>query len=372
MTRTLLLFIIGFLFAGSLVKAQPGQKVNTDLLPKVTVPESQLIKINSSITGKKYDIFINIPRHYNDTSKTFPVVYLVDGQWDFPLIHCYYGQLNYDGFLPDIIIVGITWGGENPNYDSLRASDLTPAHNSEIPQSGNAAKFLECIKKEIIPMVESNYRTEKNNRTLMGSSFGGLFTLYALFTETNLFNKYVLTSPAIGWDNGSINKDEENYASKNSKMPVKLFMAIGEYEDVLNFNNFAGKIRNRKYEGLELQTKVVEGMGHSAAKADGFSRGLKAVFAKPELTLAPEILAQYAGDYQMEYGYKITLTVNKNQLKIINTDGSMMTLYAETEKDFYKKGFYSAFHFQKNNSGKVTSCLLDEFAMKLYLKKSEK
>ncbi len=53
----------------------------------------------------------------------------------------------------------------------------------------------------------------------MGSSLGGLFTLYALFQETSLFNRYVLTSPAIGWDDGVIESYIKNYTPNKSSLP---------------------------------------------------------------------------------------------------------------------------------------------------------
>ena len=58
----------------------------------------------------------------------------------------YYGQ-KYDGFLPDLIIVGITWTGE---YDANRARDFTPTHIESFPISGNASKFLSVVKNELL------------------------------------------------------------------------------------------------------------------------------------------------------------------------------------------------------------------------------
>ena len=178
----------------------------------VEIPNSHLERITSSIVGQEYDLYINLPGNYRDTSKTFPVIYLLDAQWDFSLVTSIYGQQYYDGFIPAAIIVGITWGGKNPNHDSLRARDLTPTNNKQIPQSGNAKNFLASIKSEIIPFIETRYRTT-HDRTLMGSSFGGLFTLYALFHETRVFNRYVLTSPALGWDGEEIYSDEKRYSN---------------------------------------------------------------------------------------------------------------------------------------------------------------
>ena len=85
---------------------------------------------------------ISLPAGYDKSNKKYPVVYLMDSQWDFPLLTALYGQQYYDGFIPEVIIVGITWGGEHPNPDSLRARDYTPTNVKQLPQSGGADKFL--------------------------------------------------------------------------------------------------------------------------------------------------------------------------------------------------------------------------------------
>jgi len=168
--------------------------------PRVEIPNTQLLKIASAIVGQEYDLYIHLPRNYGSKNQKYPVLYLLDAQWDFPLVTTIFGQQFCDGFLPGLVIVGITWGGKNPNHDSLRARDLTPNNAAPLLQSGGAPKFLAFSKQELIPFIESQYRVT-DDRTLMGSSFGGLFTLSALLNETELFQRYVLTSPALGWDN---------------------------------------------------------------------------------------------------------------------------------------------------------------------------
>jgi predicted alpha/beta superfamily hydrolase len=241
------------------------------------------------------------------------VLYLLDAQWDFPLVTAIFGQQFYDGFLPGIVIVGITWGGKNPNHDSLRARDLTPTNVVTLRQSGGAPKFLAFVKKELIPFVESQYRVT-DDRTLMGSSFGGLFTLYALFTETELFQRYVLTSPALGWNNEVIYTYEKDCAEKHSQLPVRLFMAVGELEGVSGFQKFAEHLKARDYQGLSLQTRVLENTGHSGTKAEGYTRGLQAVFARPSLKLAVDILAQYVGAYQLNPETTIMISAESDHL----------------------------------------------------------
>ena len=162
----------------------------------------------------------------------------MDSQWDFPLLTALYGQQYYDGFIPEVIIVGITWGGDHPNPDSLRARDYTPTNEKSLPQSGGADKFLSVIKNEIFPLIEKNYRVDTTDKTLIGCSLGGLFTMYTLFTHSDMFNRYVAASPAFMWDNNVLYKYEEQYHNNNSNPTAKLFMCVGGVEiSVPGFEN---------------------------------------------------------------------------------------------------------------------------------------
>ncbi|MGZ4019590.1 MAG: alpha/beta hydrolase, partial [Flavisolibacter sp.] len=169
---------------------------------EVTIPGTATKEIVSSmVKGQQYVLHIMLPGGYATSTKIYPVVYLMDSQWDFPLVTALYGEQYYDGFIPQMIIVGVTWGGKNPNPDSLRARDYTPTNVKGTPQSGGADKFLAFMQKELFPFIEANYRADKNDRTLVGCSLGGLFTMYTLFTHADMFTRYVATSPAFMWDN---------------------------------------------------------------------------------------------------------------------------------------------------------------------------
>src|SRR5262245_40725805 len=168
--------------------------------PPVTIPGSEVRKITSSIVpGQEYELHILLPGGYKTGQKKYPVAYVMDSQWDFPLVKAIYGQQYYDGFIPELIVVGVTWSGVNPNPDSLRARDYTPTTEARLKQSGGADKFLSFMKDELFPFIDANYKSDGKNRTLMGCSLGGLITMYALFTHTDMFTGYVAASPAYGW-----------------------------------------------------------------------------------------------------------------------------------------------------------------------------
>ncbi len=364
--KNMIFLLISFLFIGNIF----AQENNNSSLPGVAIAGTQLRHIHSNINNEDYDLYINLPGDYYKSDRTFPVVYLIDAQWDFPLVSAIYGEQYYDGFLPSSVVVGITWSGENPNYDSLRARDFTPTTMNQTSKFGNAPNFLKSIKDEIIPFIAKNYRVS-SNRTLMGSSYGGLFTLYTLFNETKVFNQYVLTSPAITFDDGVISKIEKEYAEKNSKLPVKVYIAFGGYEDVEAFQNFIDKLKGMNFEGMEFQSNVIEGMGHSGAKAEGYSRGLQFAFSRPSLTLSDDVLKQYTGTYQFDLNNKIKIVIDKGHLVFMAPGNIKISLSAESDKDFYTKGSFNNAHFKKDVSGKVTGFEFVQYGGKRFIPKVE-
>jgi hypothetical protein len=235
--------------------------------------------LKSSKTGRNYDIYVRLPEGYvQSQKKTYPVLYVLDGQWDFKLLDSIYGGLHYDEFVPKMIIVGVTYSGDSPDYEALRAKDYTPAPVAGFLGSGDGPKFLAFFKEELIPFVEAEYRADAQ-RTLMGSSFGGLFALYAMFTETELFRGYVAASPAVSYASGIAFKQEAEYASTHQDLPVRLFVSVGELEGLADpVERFVQTVSERGYEGLAMKALVIEGERHSGNKPEAFNRGLRFIF----------------------------------------------------------------------------------------------
>jgi predicted alpha/beta superfamily hydrolase len=359
-TLNMLTRIIAGIFVLVALAGQTPAVSQTTPRPKVEIASTELLTLNSKVVNQEYKLLVHLPGSYTkNTDKSYPVVYVLDGQYDLPFITGVYGGQYYDGFVPEFIIVGITWGGKDPDAGSLRARDFSPTHNDMIPQSGNGPKFFEFIKTELIPFIKTTYRVT-DDRTLVGSSFGGLFTLYALFNDPSLFHRYVLTSPALGWDNFSIRKWEDKYTATGSSTPVKLFMSIGELEGGhAEFDQFVDRLRTKKVKNLEFETMVLKNTGHAGTKPEGFGRGLQYVFERPSLKLSPAILSKLGGTYQLENDTVRFATENgKLQAQFGN---ERITLDAATEKDFYIKGTFLNVHFQVDNANKVTGFQLEQF-----------
>lgn len=165
------------------------------------IPWTEQHQFTSAFTSRQYLIQVGLPRNYHPDQHRYPVIYQLDGHADFAKTLMISRALEYDHAIPPSIVVGITYGGNNPNYSDLRARDLTPFQIGALPGSGQANRFLNTIRSEIIPLVERNYAVDTSERILMGSSLGGLFTGYTLLYSPELFSGYVISSPSFSISN---------------------------------------------------------------------------------------------------------------------------------------------------------------------------
>lgn len=239
--------------------------------------------LHSAATGRDYALYVYLPsRRDPDPARRYPVLYLLDAQWDFKLLTSIQGGLLYDRYVPDVIIVGITNPGANARHDSLRAVDYTPRAEPRNPGSGGGARFLQFLRTELIPFVEAEYPADPARRGLMGSSLGGLFTLYALFTEPSLFSRYAAASPAVTYAGRGAFADEAAYAASHADLNARLFIAVGAEEPLAGpVQEMARAIRARNYPGLRMESRVIEGERHSGNKPEAFNRAVRFLFSEP-------------------------------------------------------------------------------------------
>ena len=124
---------------------------------------------------------------------------------------------------------------------------------------------------------------------------------------------------------------------------------------------FVAQLKTRNSKGLELETKVLEGIGHSGSKAEGYTRGLQAVFARPSLTLAQGILDQYLGTYQVAPQFTVEIAKDSGNLLMLAPGDMKIPLFAESDVNFFVKGMYLFIRFKKNEAGKVTGFEAEQF-----------
>ena len=256
--------------------------VSAESTRKFTLDNTQLVQINSAQTGQTHELIIALPSSYHSSpERRYPVLYALDGYWDIPMLTATYGNLIYDNLVPEFIIVGFSYPGA-VDYGKERRRDFTPTKGAYAEGSaGGAAKFLQFIKETVAPKIEAEYRGDKNQRALTGTSLGGLFTLYAMYEDPEFFDRYLAISPAAIWDNGYLARRDADYAKKNQTLKARAFISYGtdEYKPFADaIIEYQKIIKKRSYKDLALMNYRMEGLRHTGVKGDGFAQGLMFVW----------------------------------------------------------------------------------------------
>lgn len=162
-------------------------------------------EIQSVELAEKRILNIYLPEGYEkDGASKYPVIYLLDGSADEDFIHVV-GLVQFNNFswidrVPKSIVVGIA------NVDRRRDFTFPTTVEEEkkkFPSTGHSNKFIAFIEKELQPFIEKKYRTN-SSKMIIGQSLGGLLATEILFKKPMLFDKYIIISPSLWWDNGSL------------------------------------------------------------------------------------------------------------------------------------------------------------------------
>ncbi len=186
-------------------------------------------EIESHELSEKRILNIYLPEGYNfaDTIK-YPVVYLLDGSADEDFIHIV-GLYQFNNFpwinrVPKSIIVGIA------TVDRKRDFTFPTAITEDLkkyPTSGKSEKFIKFIEKELQPYMEKKYKTNAE-KTIIGQSLGGLLATEILFKNPTLFNKYIIISPSLWWNNGSLLNIRSELLQKIFRDKIDIYIGVGK------------------------------------------------------------------------------------------------------------------------------------------------
>lgn len=108
-----------------------------------------------------------------------------------------------------------------PNPEQLldfprRNLDLTPPSGEKMDGFGEADTFLDFIEHSVRPAIKARFpKISTSREALYGHSFGGLFTLHALFCRPKLFDCYIASSPSVWWNEKCILGEMQRFLSEN-------------------------------------------------------------------------------------------------------------------------------------------------------------
>lgn len=186
-------------------------------------------EIQSTQLAEKRILNIYLPEGYNknDTIK-YPVIYLLDGSADEDFIHIV-GLVQFNSFpwinrVPKSIVVGIA--NVNRQRDFTYQTKIE-ADKKKFPATGHSDNFITFIEKELQPFIEKNYKTN-TSKTIIGESLGGLLATEILFKKPTLFDKYIIISPSLWWDNASLLNQTPAILQAGFTHKTSIYIGVGK------------------------------------------------------------------------------------------------------------------------------------------------
>lgn len=144
--------------------------------------------------------------------------------------------------------------------------------------------------------VNRRYQTDQKRRIFLGHSYGGLLGAQILLTDPDLFSGYILGSPSLWYDRHYMLGQEAVYAATHKDLPARVFMYVGQYEEVReddphyaktynmvsDTRNMEKALRSRSYPTLSMRVEILDGEDHLSGAPRGFTHGLAYMFSLPK------------------------------------------------------------------------------------------
>jgi predicted alpha/beta superfamily hydrolase len=239
-------------------------------------------EIHSEAIGETRGYFVHRPQDYDLGTARYPLLIVLDGEWDFQHASTTVDFLADDSQIPAMLVVGI------PNTDRTR--DLIPL-GADAAENG-AQNFLEFITTELIPKLDRDFRTQPY-RVFVGHSNGGLFGLYCLVGAPGVFKGFVLASPTLGDGDPELLRAAGSFLEARQDVAASVYLTLADETDLLSGSLELSSHLQRQAErdvGWSFAFRQYPDENHGTILLRSLYDGLKFVF---EGWQAPDAFALY-------------------------------------------------------------------------------
>lgn len=215
--------------------------------------------IQSRILDQEREIQFYLPEGYDETTQSYPVFYVLDGQQYFLNSIAYQKSFRHFERTMAFIVVGIK------SYHPQR----------QILLGRKADQFINFLEQELMGFVDKRFRTSQN-RLLFGWQAGGSFVFHVLSKRPDLFDAYFSAS-------GSPTIDLEKLLSEDEMKHEKYLyftLASSETWATANLESFANLLQERAPKNLKWKYEVFENEDHWSTPYRTIYRGLREIISR--------------------------------------------------------------------------------------------
>lgn len=267
-----------FIFYSSSTLAEP------DLKQQTISYTQQTHTIKSAVLNEQRTVVVQLPKSYQaNPDKIYPVIYRLDGAGNIPLTSAVMERLKNDNRAPEVIIVAI----ENTN----RLRDLYPTVNKEpqgpVGEGGGAAKFLAFIEQELMPLINKSYRSHNFN-VIAGASAAGVFALYTMQANPELFQAHIAYSPAVWWNYGAPVKAAKSFINKSKDLNNYVYINIGEEAGLMRerYNELQQALQSNSLPNLRFFSDAFNNVSHNLTSVAGSFNAYHNLFLPKQMPMS--------------------------------------------------------------------------------------
>jgi predicted alpha/beta superfamily hydrolase len=174
-------------------------------------------------------LYIYLPPSYAHSDRRYPVIYMQDGQNLFDQALSYAGEWQVDETMEalslegiEAIVVGV------PNAGVRRIDEYSPFKDRRLNKGGRGDWYVAFLANTVKPLIDRDFRTlpEREHTGLLGSSMGGLISLYAFFCRPETFGFVGAMSPSLWFAQEAIMP----YVRQAEALPGLIHLDLGTHE----------------------------------------------------------------------------------------------------------------------------------------------
>ncbi|WP_261511001.1 alpha/beta hydrolase [Chryseobacterium paludis] len=245
----------------------------------LTIGEIRTVK--SKILNEERILNIYLPQGF-DKTKSYPVIYLLDGSMNEDFIHVsglvqFFNQMYA---MPETVVVGIA--NVDRKRDFTFHTDLKDLQK-DYPTTGHSDKFISFLEKELKPYIETQFKT--TDTYLFGQSLGGLLATEILLKKPEMFNNYFIISPSLWWDDESLLKQAKELLGKSSDTRKFVYISVGKGEHpvmVKDAESIYDILKSSGKKNWTVEYKMMEGDNHATILHRSLYEGLVKLFPYKE------------------------------------------------------------------------------------------
>ncbi|MGD9344872.1 MAG: alpha/beta hydrolase-fold protein [Candidatus Aminicenantes bacterium] len=292
---------------GSLSSDSPSQKT------KVSSKDyafGQVIQFDSKVLGESRPVFIYLPGSYSEGKNYYPLLYVLDGGDYFEPFAGMVKYLSLFELIPEMIVVAIAHGDRLKEFTYTKANEKT----GNWPKSGGAESFAEFLADELLPYIDSSYRTHPF-RILVGHSLGGLFAVETLSRSPDLFQATIALSPSLYWNQFEWLKNADAFLNKYDALKHFLFISgekKGE-EETRHLDEFKILAKKNASEGFSYEYRCFPEEDHGSVALPGLFANLKKLFEGWRFPgeaweFGPEKVQEHFQNLSERFGFPVPIT----------------------------------------------------------------